>query len=122
MTALSMYRGDSLTVTETIGPSGLDANGITNWLFWFTAKYDPSDADAKAVVKKVPTDFQVLNPGNATTAAVVYCNLASADTVSCPGHRVDLVFDVQAKDANGNVFTLDSGTLTVLPDVTQATS
>ncbi len=122
MTDLTMYRGDTKTVQETIGPTGLDSNGIAGWSFWFTAKYDPSESDAAAAIKRVPNDWTVQEAGNATTAGVVVTTLTPATTASLPPYTVVLAYDVQCKDDHGNIFTLDAGTLTILPDVTIATS
>lgn len=127
MTDISMYRGDTRTITETIQPLAADgtqvlgASGITGWSFWLTVKKDPGDADASAVFQKVPGSWTTNNPGNATTAGVVTCTINPADTASLPGYRSVLQFDVQAKDGSGNVFTIDRGTLTVDADVTVTT-
>ena len=128
MSSLAMTRGDTRIVTTTI--SNLDANGnvvfgvngVTGWTFWMTAKYDPGDTDASAVFQKLPASFSITTPGNAATPAVVTCTLAPADTASLPGYQVVLSYDVQAKDTSGNIFTVDSGTLTVSADVTIATA
>lgn len=116
-----MVRGDTRTVTETVGPAGLDVNGIAGWSFWLTAKYDPNDADVNAVFQKVPADWALQSTGNATTAGVTLCTIQPADTASLPAYEVSLFYDVQAKDTNGNIFTIDNGTLTVSADVTIST-
>lgn len=128
MSTLTMTRGDTRTVTTTI--SNLDANGnpalgssgVTGWEFWMTAKYDPGDSDANAVFQKLNASFNIQTAGNASTPAVITCTLLPTDTSSLPGHQVTLAYDVQGKDTSGDIFTVDSGTLTVQPDVTIATS
>lgn len=123
---LQMYRGDSLTVTETVGPVGLGANGIQGWQFRMTAKWDADDPDSAAVFQKVPSAWQITTQGVGPTgsppvggtAGVVFCNLLPSDTASLPAYQVALQFDVQATDASGHVFTIDAGTLTVFADVT----
>ena len=128
MSALAMTRGDTRTVTTTVsnldaqGNTVLGTNGVTGWSFWMTAKYDTGDSDASAVFQKLPASFTIVTPGNATTPALVQCTLAPADTSSLPGYQVVLSYDVQAKDTNSNIFTVDSGTLTVSADVTIATA
>lgn len=122
MGSLTMVRGDTRTVTETVGPTGLDSNGISGWSFWFTAKYDPNDADANAVFQKVPADWALQVAGDATTAGVILCTINPNDTLSLPAYRVVLFYDVQAKDTSGHIFTIDSGDLTVVADVTISTT
>jgi hypothetical protein len=127
MSTLTMIRGDTRIVTTTI--SNLDANnnvvlgssGVTGWQFWMTAKYDPNDADSAAVFQILPAAFTVPTAGNASTPAVIQCSLPPSATANLPGHQVALVYDVQGVDTSGNVFTVDSGTLTVVADVTVTT-
>ncbi len=117
-----MTRGDTRTITETVGPTGLPAGGIAGWSFWFTAKISAEDPDSAAVVQKLPAAWAIQTLGSPSVAGVVICTLNPTDTSSLPPYQVNLVYDVQAKDTNGNIFTLDSGTLTVMSDVTITTS
>lgn len=117
-----MPRGDTRTVTETVGPTGLGSGGVAGWSFWFTAKLNLSDADTAAVIRKLPADWAIQTVGSDTVAGVVLCTINPADTASLPPYQVALSYDVQAKDTSGNIFTIDSGTLTVTADVTTVTS
>lgn len=117
-----MTRGDTRTITETIGPTGLPAGGIAGWSFWFTAKVSADDPDSAAVVQKLPAAWAIQTVGSSSIAGVVLCTLNPSDTANLPPYQVNLVYDVQAKDTNGNIFTLDNGILTVVTDVTIATS
>ena len=119
-TNLKMVRGDTKVVRVTIDHSTLSASGLSGYSFWFTAKNDVSDADAAAVVKKVPADFNTVAVGDASTDGVVTCKILPADTSSQPDYDVQLPYDVQAEDGAGNVTTIASGFLTVSPDVTRA--
>lgn len=125
MTNLTMYSGNSRTVTESVGPTGLGAPGIAGWEFWLTVKWDPSDPDADAVLQKGPSAWTITTPGDGTAnppiAGVAFCNILPADTITLGAYQVELTFDVRAKDSLGNIFTIDYGTLTVVPSVTQAT-
>lgn len=124
MGTLAMLRGDVRTITASVAP--LDAQGsqvlsgagITGWKFWFTAKYDYSDADSAAAIQKLPAAWSVQTAGGVSTAGVATCTLTNADTAGLPPYQVTLVYDVQAEDTLGNPYTVDSGTLTVSPDVT----
>jgi hypothetical protein len=120
MTALTMFRGRSMTITESL--TNLGSSGISGFKFWFTAKNDYADADAAAAIQKLPAAWAQDTAGDATHPGVAHCNLAPADTASLPPYQIVLVFDVQAEDALGNFFTVDSGTLTVMPSVTTVTS
>jgi hypothetical protein len=117
-----MPRGDDKTFTEYVGPAGLDSNGINGWQFWLTVKYDDDDADGDAVFQKVPGEWQMAQKGDASTQGIAFCNIVPADTNSLPGHQVALVYDVQAKDTAGHIFTLESGTWTVTADSTVSTT
>jgi hypothetical protein len=117
-TNLSMYRGDTKVVQLTI--SGLGASGLTGYSFWFTAKNNYSDADVDAVIAKSGADFTVVTVGDANTDGVVTVKILPADTSGLPDYDVQLHYDAQAEDSNGNVTTLATGTLTVKVDVTKA--
>lgn len=119
-TNLKMVRGDTKVVRVTIDHSTLGAGGVTGFSFWFTAKNDIADADADAVVQKLPNNFTVVTEGDASTDAVVTCKIVPDDTADLPAFDVPLAYDIQAEDGAGNVTTIASGTLTVSPDVTRA--
>jgi len=128
MSQLTMYRGDTKTVTVTVQPvdaSGnqvLGSGGIAGWSFWMTAKRDPSDLDSQAVFQKLPAAWSISSAGDATHPGVAFCNLAPADTASLPPYQLTLVYDIQAKDLTGNIFTIDAGAILVNVDITIATS
>jgi hypothetical protein len=128
MAEYTMSRGDSATFTETIQPVNslgqqvLSSNGITGWEFWLTLKWDWGDDDGAAVFQKIPSDWTITQPGDMVTPGIAFVNINPADTASLPGRTVKLKYDVQAKNAIGNIFTLESGTWTIVPDATRATS
>ena len=117
---LSMSRGDTKIGQVTV--SNLSASGLTGCSFWFTAKNKVSDADASAVIKKLPVDFSIITVGSDTVAGVAQFTIAPADTDTLADYAVSLVYDVQMKDTNGNITTLVDGTLLVNPDKTRAAS
>lgn len=119
-TNLKMTRGDTKVVRVTIDHSTLGVSGVSGYSFWFTAKNDIADADADAVVKKLPENFTVVTAGDASTDAVVTCKIIPGDTSDLDDFPVPLSYDIQAEDGAGNVTTIASGTLTVSPDVTRA--
>ena len=121
MAALSITRGDTGIFTTTI--SNLGSGGLTGYSAWFTAKRDPSDADTGAVFQKTITSggIQITTAGNATTPGVLTTTVVPADTDTLPtGYAVLLVYDVKVKDTSGVETTVDSGTILVATDVTNA--
>jgi len=118
VSTLQMTRGDNKTVQVTI--TGLGSQGLSGASLWFTAKRSYADADAAAIIHKVTADFTIDQQGDSQTPGIAHFSIQPAETSGLPAHQVDLVFDVQMKDSNGNVTTVDSGTLTVTPDVTLA--
>src|SRR5579859_3759921 len=119
MAALNLTRGDTGIFTTSI--SNLSAGGLTGYSAWFTAKRDPSDADTAAVFQKTITggSIAITTAGNATTPGVLTTTVVPADTLPT-GYAVLLVYDVKVKDTSGVETTVDSGTILVSADVTQA--
>ena len=120
MTLLSMTRGNTAVVQTTI--SNLASSGLTGCTFWMTAKYRATDADNVAVFQKLNTSFAITSAGSLTTPGTAIVTIAHADTISLPEYTVLLFWDIQMKDLSNNIYTVDSGTLRVIGDVTQATS
>lgn len=91
---------------------------ITGTEFWFTAKRRLFDADADAVISKdMATGIAIIDaPGG---RARVFID--AADTVSLY-KRTTLRYDVQWKDADGRIHTVDTGDLLVELDVTRRTT
>lgn len=114
---LSMTRGDTFSFTLTVTQSGAVYN-LTGCSIRMTAKYDPADVDAsKVFVRTIGSGITVASP--ATGIAVVA--LAAASTSSLPAVPVPLFYDIQVTDGSSNIFTVVSGTLTVLPDISITT-
>ena len=121
MATLTMTRGDTSLFTTTISPLG--SSGLTGYSAWFTAKRDAADPDTSAVFQKtiLSGGIAITTVGNATTPGVLTSTVNPADTETLPtGYSVTLVYDVKIKDGSGVETTVDSGTLMVAADVTQA--
>lgn len=118
MTNYSITRGDTQTFTLTL--SNLSSSGLTGFSFWFTAKNNIDDLDAAAVIQKLTAAFTVVTVGSATIPGVATFTILPTDTASLTDYTV-LEFDIQVKDASGNIFTPVRGSLTVNADVTRAT-
>jgi hypothetical protein len=124
MTERTMYRGDTyafdIQVTKRSAGSEIGVpENITDWKLWFTAKRTYSDWDSMAAVRlsSEPNDGIIfIDPVNGKAEITI----PPVKTVGYPDGPVVLVYDVQAKDTNGRIFTVEGGTLTVIPDVTRA--
>lgn len=115
------FRGDTRTLTLTIRKA--DASGpydLTGARLWFTAKYKLTDADAAAVIALTSTGggIQITN----AVGGIAKVNILPAHTSGIAGKRTPLEYDVQGIGADGTVFTPSRGVVTILPDVTKATS
>lgn len=111
---MKMIRGDSYEFRVTITLDG-DTVDITGGDFTMTAKWDVADSDANAVFQKTVGDGITLTD---PTNGVITVKLEPADTNSLPLHTVDLFYDIQYIDTDGDVHTVLNGTLQVQPDVT----
>lgn len=120
-----MSRGDDRTIkyhaTETDTETGVTTDiNLTGALIWFTAKNKFADADASAVFQRT-----IANGGITVTNAIqgrFTVSIVPANTSSLGNTAVVLVYDLQVKISTGAIYTLDSGTLVVSPDVTLSTT
>lgn len=132
-----MYRGDTLQIqTQVVRdavsgqlstcvpnqlPPGAVPQDLTGYHVQFTAKYFDPDPDNKAVFL---LDNQGL--GGVTILDVTLGKVQAVGqpiaTIAFPDGDVPLVYDVQLVDGGGVVTTVETGTLTVSPDVTRAIS
>jgi len=118
MAAYTMYRGDTFYATGRV----LDVTGanydLTGAKMWMTAKEDKDDADVDAI-------FQVSSPASGidftspTTGAFTII-VPNTETEVLTDQAI-LFYDIQIEDTDGNVFTINTGTITVLEDVTRTT-
>lgn len=92
---------------------------ITSATLWFTAKYNFADPDQASVIE-VKTGSGIVH--TTPTSGNFTVTTPPIDTIAFPDSRVDLDFDIQLKDASGNIFTLEGGLLEVIPDITRAIS
>ncbi|MGZ6360764.1 MAG: hypothetical protein ACXWP0_03685 [Ktedonobacterales bacterium] len=121
MSTLSMTRGNTALFQTTV--ANLGSGGLTGFSAWFTAKRDASDADSAAVFQKtiLAGGIAITTNGGTGVNGVLTTTVAPVDTETLPtGYSVLLVYDVKVKDTSGVETTVDSGTITVKADVTQA--
>ena len=111
---LTMFRGDSAAwdFAATLNGAVVDLTGAS---VRFTAKNRPDDADVDAVISKtVGAGITLTN----ASSGLLRVKLAPSDTSGFGGART-LVWDLQARDAAGDVHTLAGGTLRVQPDISR---
>jgi hypothetical protein len=113
----TMYRGDTVTINAAITASGLAYN-LTGKSMWFTAKTSYSQADPGVFQKKLGSGISIVDATNGRAQIVI----AASDTNSLGNSKTALVYDFQVKDSSGRIYTVASGKLIVIPDVTRSTS
>lgn len=112
MAALEMARGDSLSLNLAVTSGGVPLTLVGKSLR-FVAKRGVGDSDASAVITKTtPTGIVVTDaPGG-----LARIDLLPADTSALPALPELLVWDIQLINGSA-VYTIESGTLLVKPDV-----
>lgn len=105
MAKLKVNRGTTYTLNVNYQRNGVAATlvGATVRFTVKTAEYDTDSTDAAAVVTKNVTT------GNSSGEASIVLSPSDTATVT-PGKYY---YDIKVKDASGNVYKLDEGTLTL---------
>jgi hypothetical protein len=115
--ALSIYRGDNASLQVAVS-TDTDARDITNDTLFFTIKENQTDLDAVALTA-LSTGSGIQHTVPLEGIAVI--SIAPADTATCPVD-VELYADVQLKTTAGQIFTLSTGTVTIVTDITRRTT
>lgn len=119
MTHLSAVRGDTWLYSATIPNAAGGPYNLVGCTLWFTIKRNRADADADAAARLywvhggASAGINVATPG----LGVATIKLTQAQTGAMT--NVGYVYDLQLKDAAGDVWTVDEGTFGVRLDVTQ---
>ena len=115
MTALEIFRGDTVNIDLTIKDSAGTAIDITGYTFYFTAKTNDDDSDDNALIKEDVTTH--LNPdgGDGTSTGQSRITLSKTQTAVAIGNHY---YDIQMKDTSGNITTLTKDRFNVKQDVT----
>lgn len=128
MSKLQIRRGDTavirVAVTRRDPDTGLvTAVNLTGAKMWFTAKRAFKDADAGAVIQKGTTNT-TLSGIEITNAALGFAEVTvdPDDTVDLAADTTWLYYDVQLKETDDRLSTVQSGPLVVSADVTRATT
>ncbi len=129
-----MYRGDSLILTRGVNPkvftitdtetcAPIDLTGST---VWFTVKSTLVEPDQQAIAALksgvVSTKGSVTILDQTQYRGQVKIVLDPSATINFPDGVVKLVYDVQWKDVDGIIRTIEAGIISVIPDATRAVS
>lgn len=101
---LTVYRGDDRTLTGTVLDQDGEAVNISGWTIVFSAAEAPGETPIITVSASI------------TDAAAGTFALDLTHTHTNTARR--LAFDVQATTAGGKVYTLATGVLSIIQDVT----
>jgi hypothetical protein len=96
---------------------------LTGAKVWFTAKRAWTDADSAAVIA-LSTDLGgiTITDASAGTARLTIPPAATASlTTPPPPSPLTLLYDIQVKEADGSITTVQQGHLLVRADITRAT-
>jgi len=109
MNILEIIRGDTTVYTVSF-KDGSTAVNITGHTVFFTVKRRITDTDTNALISKTVTTHSNAAGGITQVA------LSPTETTVATGTHV---YDLQLKDAAGNIFSSHQGTCKVLADVTR---
>lgn len=124
MTDIQSIKGDTqgfdVFVTKYNEVTGEDEIvNLTGAKAWFTAKRTSEDLDSAAIIKL----DSVANPSQVVITGVtgkVRITLAPADTVNSPVKWLE--YDVQIKEVDGTVTTVQKGKLELTKNITRSTT
>jgi hypothetical protein len=120
VTDITFPRGDTRTldVFQALEGDGITPTDFTQYqAVWFTVKKAVTDADGSAVMQKtLGGGIAVLSSDHRHLRITINPSDTSSLTIS--GQSLILLYDVQTKDAGGNINTPVSGSLILTPDVT----
>lgn len=126
MSNLRLIRGDSVTLEIVVTRKVNDVItpvDITGALIWLTIKAKITDEDVAALIRKGTggtglTGITITSPANGRAVATI----TAADTAIFPTRTSFYWFDVQLKEVDGTITTVDRGRCAVVSDVTRTTS
>lgn len=116
-------RGDTVQLDYDLvdgngAPIDLGAFGVK---VWFTVKYWLRDADSAALAQPTLENGGIL-PRDSDASGRIRVTLESTTTQYILEGTTKLYYDLQVKDADGRISTVERGLFLVDPDVTRATS
>jgi hypothetical protein len=119
MADFKMKRGDTKVFDYAVVDEDGVAVDLTGGKVWFSAKKKSTDTDANAVIAiSSATAAVTITAGTGGTGVIT---IPSTATTSLTVPTL-LYYDLQAKTATGQIFTVADGELDVTLDITQTTT
>lgn len=120
MTNLTVYSGNTIVLIHTITNAAGTAQDLTGCTLFSTLKYQRTDADGAALasINSPSSGIVISSPASAGFATSTYAASVTASFTS----NTRLEWDLKLKDATGAVYTVDSGQINVILEVTNRTS
>lgn len=115
MTALEIFRGDTVNIDLTIKDSDGSALDITGYTFFFTAKENKSDTDANALITKNVTTHLKPDGTDGTSTGQSRITLSKTQTDVEIGNHY---YDIQMRDTSSRITTLTADRFNVKQDIT----
>jgi hypothetical protein len=112
-TNYQVYRGDTFSVKLEFTDTNNVPVDITGWTIFFTVKRLKTDVDAKAVISKTITDIP------SPTLGIYTLTVLASELNTFEGAYY---YDFQIKLLDGKIYTVTSGSITFVADVTRRTS
>lgn len=112
MSNKEIVKGDTVELKVTLTDSDGNAIDITGYTVYFTAKKNYSDSDSEAVITKEVTSHS--DPSNGITKITL-------DSTETDVDARYYYYDIQSKDAAGNIQTPITGKFIVNPQSTERT-
>jgi hypothetical protein len=106
----TLYRGDTFAEKLVFEDTDDVTIDITGWTIFFTIKQNKTDEDADALVSKTITDIPNPTLGEYTL---------TVDASELNALEGNYYYDFQIKLADGKIYTLISGTITFIVDITR---
>lgn len=118
MTTLRIKRGDDRTIRTPVftQPGGTAPYPWLDSKAWFTAKIATGAPDSAAIIA-LDSDRGV-DEIDLSTDGIALSKISGAKTRQLPNVETRLVFDLQVRNPNGEIFTVDSGELIIEAEVT----
>ncbi len=107
----SIVRGDTKTFSLVFTDMDNVAIDITGWSLYLTIKENKTDPDDDAKLKKTLAPGDLSDP----TSGIQAVTIGAGDTANMLG---EYYYDFQAKTADGKVYTIIYGTMTIVEDIT----
>ena len=107
------YRGDDLSFTLNFKDTDDVEIVITGWTIFFTLKKKIDDLDADAIISKTITSLT--DPTHGITTVTI----PASELTSLAG---PYYYDFQFKNASGGIYTITSGIVTFMRDITRRVS